>query len=356
MKKINYIILKANGKCNLNCNYCYYYNNFKVKEWNKKFSEELLDITFNKISSYTNDITICWHGGEPMLNGISYYKNVIELQKIYNLKIEHNIQTNGTLINDEWAEFFKKNNFSVGLSLDGDKKANDNSRLSNGISSYFNTLRGLKILQKHQVKYGVLCYANSNEDGKRIFKHFVNLGVKKIDFLLPIVSHKHVDEINEDLLFKFFESVYTEWIELNDPQVRIRLFDDIFSLLLDYQAKNCIFKNSCFNFITIEPNGDIGTCENHRVNGLNNYLLNLNIKNADFELIENKLKILSSINILIPDECSDCKFLKFCNGGCAVERYRDKNNSYNMYCKIYKKLFVLLAKSIIVKPKINDYV
>ncbi|MEI6696732.1 MAG: radical SAM protein [Bacteroidota bacterium] len=350
MSKINYIILKANGNCNLSCNYCYY-THYQLAKWKIKYSLELLDLTFKKIAGYTDKITLCWHGGEPLLNGIDYYTKAIELQKKYSINIEHNLQTNGTLINDDWAKMFKENNFSIGISLDGNQSVNDKNRLINGKSSYMDVIRGMKILQRNEVKFGVLCYVNPLENGVNIFRHFVDLGVKKIDFLLPIVSHSSNTTIDEELLAQYFENIFNDWLTLNDPTIKIRIFEDVLTLLMGGKAKNCIFKNKCNGFITIEPNGDVGICENHRINGLENYLINKNILYDDFELIEKEVNTRSEIINSLPDNCIKCNILEVCKGGCSVERYNNEYKHTNIYCKTYKKLFINLAKKVYVQPQ-----
>ncbi|MCX6230589.1 MAG: radical SAM protein [Bacteroidetes bacterium] len=351
MGKINYIIIKANGNCNLNCSYCYY-THHRLPQWEKAYNLELLELTFKKIAAYTHNVSICWHGGEPLLNGIDYYRNVLDLQQKYQICIEHNLQTNGTLINDEWAKFFKENNFSIGLSLDGDKAANDKHRHNKSKSSYNAVIQGLEKLKQNEVKFGVLCYANPEEDGVRIFHHFINLGIKKIDFMFPITSHNSDITINEDLLTDYFEKIFKAWLELNNPQVKIRLFEDIILLLVGGKAKNCIFKNQCNGFITIEPNGDVGICENNRINGHDNYLIGKNILYHDFNSIEKALDLKSASINTLHDSCLNCNLLNLCNGGCAVERFHHDYKNINVYCKIYKKLFANISKQIYSHSKI----
>ena len=97
MGKINYIIIKVNGNCNLNCTYCYY-THHQLPEWKTIYNLDLLDLTFNKLADYTDKVIICWHGGEPLLNGLDYFRKAMEIQKKYKLNIENNLQTNGTYL------------------------------------------------------------------------------------------------------------------------------------------------------------------------------------------------------------------------------------------------------------------
>ena len=350
MGKINYIIIKANGNCNLNCTYCYY-TQHQLSEWKTAYNLDLLEITFKKIADYTDIITICWHGGEPLLNGVDYFRKAIEIQRKYKLKVENNLQTNGTLINNEWAEFFKENNFSVGLSLDGNKETHDLNRLKNNTSSYDKVLDGLNILIKHKVKHGVLCYANPDTDSVAIFRHFVQLGIRKIDFMLPIISHHSNAEVDVEKVSNYFIQLFHEWFDLNNPNIKIRIFEDILSLLLGGKANNCLFKNQCGGFITIEPNVDIGICENHRINGFENYLLNKNILHDNFISIENEAHIRNENINKLSNECLNCNLLPWCNGGCSVERFFDGFKNINVYCRVYKNIFSNLAERIYVQPK-----
>ncbi|MEI8204190.1 MAG: radical SAM protein [Bacteroidota bacterium] len=349
MGKINYIIIKSNGNCNLNCTYCYY-THHQLPEWKTAFDIDLLDLTFNKLAGYTDKVIICWHGGEPLLNGLDYFRKAMEIQQKYNLKVENNLQTNGTLIDDDWAIFFKENNFSIGISLDGDEGIHDLNRKQKNNSSYEKTLNGLRLLMKHKTKHGVLCYANSETDSVSIFRHFIKLGIKKIDFLLPIISYQSIAEVDVEKVSNYFIRLFHEWFDLDNPEIKIRIFDDMLSLLLGGKAMNCIFKNQCQGFITIEPNGDVGICENHRINGFDNYLLNKNILTDDFFSIEKEsFKRNENINKLAED-CLKCNLLQICNGGCSVERFNMGYKNKNVYCDIYKNIFCNLANKIYVQP------
>ena len=143
------------SNCNMNCVYCF--NSRRTAKQSNIMSIETVNHIFNCVIPFYKDIYFIWHGGEPLLRPISFYKKALKLQKQYarGRHIDNIIQTNGTLINDEWARFFKQNNFLVGVSIDGPKELHDHYRLSpQGEGSWDRVMRGIRCLQK----YGVECY------------------------------------------------------------------------------------------------------------------------------------------------------------------------------------------------------
>jgi uncharacterized protein len=178
-----YVMLKPVGsKCNLNCDYCYYlekenlYNNR-----NQVMSENLLERFIKQyIDSQTMpDIMFTWHGGETLMRPISFYKKAIELQKKYanGRNIDNSIQTNGTLLNDDWCKFFKENNFLVGISIDGPKDFHDEYRRDKmGRPSFHRVMKGIELLKKHGVEFNCMAVVNDyNVDYPLEFYNFFNI-------------------------------------------------------------------------------------------------------------------------------------------------------------------------------------
>lgn len=153
-------IIKVVGDfCNLRCRYCFY--NTEDQLTSRIMSDELLDKFLEEyIRLFTNDIMFIWHGGEPLLAGLSFFQKIVNLQTKYRKShqiIKNNIQTNATLINDDWAKFFKAHNFRVGVSLDGDKKSHDFFRINNaGHGSFDQAIKGIEILRRYGIEPGII--------------------------------------------------------------------------------------------------------------------------------------------------------------------------------------------------------
>lgn len=335
---IKHIILKATGECNLSCNYCYYENNI-IPQWKQKFELSLLENLFSKLKSYNRNVAISWHGGEPLLNGIKYFDDALVLAKKNDLLLTNSLQTNGTLLNSEWAVFFKRNNFSIGVSIDGNEYHNFLAgRFGRSNSLYKKVIEGVSVLQGEEVKYGVLCVANSRFEGKEVFEHFLDMGIKNMDFLIPI-STQQVPDVEIEGLIRYYTSIFDIWFKNDDKEISIRLFEDILLLILGGKSQNCLFKNSCNRFITIEPNGDIGMCENTRVISIEEYLLGLNIEHNTLIEADSVLNNMYEEIKILPLECNDCSFMPMCNGGCPVGRKNGNYQNINVYCMLYKALF-----------------
>jgi len=164
----SYVMAKPNGSsCNLDCSYCYYLEKEKLYENVKNF--QMSDDTLEKyIESYiqaqpVSEVLFTWHGGETLLRDISFYKKVLFFQRKYGRgrKIDNSLQTNGTLLNDEWCKFFKDNNFLIGISIDGPEHCHDIYRKNKGGKETFKqVLRGIELLQKHGIEFNTLSVIN----------------------------------------------------------------------------------------------------------------------------------------------------------------------------------------------------
>ncbi|HAG42207.1 MAG TPA: hypothetical protein DCL31_00905 [Clostridium sp.] len=349
---IKHIIFKVTGNCNLSCDYCYYINDLS-NEWKVNSNINILKEVFEKYRNYNNHLKISWHGGEPLLIGIDFFREAMKLAKTNKIKLTNSVQTNGILLNEEWCDFFLENNFSVGISIDGPQELHDKDRkMKNGLGSYQGAVNAIKLLQSKKIPYGILSVCSPTFNGKHVFNHFVELGIKNMDFLLPIITKESL--INDRYFIskctKYFLDILDEWIALDDPSIKIRYFRNLIYPLLGDKARECILNNSCNDFITIEPNGDVGLCENTRIINKDFYKSNLNICRNNFkeieEYINNKINKCSYNKLC--QACVDCKWLDICNGGYPVSRYDSLNdfNNTSAYCKLYKRIIAKMENYI----------
>lgn len=349
---IKNIVFKTIGECNLKCPYCLYMNDLNIN-WQTKFNPQDLQNVFSKIAKFSKEFSITWHGGEPLLMGIEFYESALREARNHKVKLTNSIQTNGILVDAEWCGFLKKNEFSVGVSIDGNEKSHNKYRplkIESNTTSYKSAVNAIHLLQRYSIPFGTLTVINSEDNGQEVFEHLLSLGVKEMDFLLPISPQK-IEKTKLDKYIKYLISIFDRWFELDDSTINIRYFKGIISSLLGGKANLCTLNNNCNSHITIEPNGDVGMCDVMRLVEKKYYETDLNIlTNTIFE-IENKVNenIKLNKNNILPNSCDRCNYQRICRGGCPSARYNelDALSETSSYCKLYKSLINHIYKTIL---------
>ena len=343
--------------CNLDCEYCYYLEKEELYPETKSFRME--DSTLeNYIRQYIetqstlSEITFAWQGGEPTLMGIDFFRKAVELQDKYRrsgMTIRNSLQTNATIINDEWAIFFKENNFLIGISIDGPPKLHDHYRFDKkGDPSSADVIRGLRLFQKHEVDYNILCVVN-NYNGDypvQIYNYFKDLGAQFMQFI-PIVEHfgdgSEVSprSINPKQYGRFLCAVFDEWVKEDIGKIFIQIFDVSLEAWLGFKPSLCIFNETCGDAMAMEHNGDVYACD-HYVTP--EYLVG-NIGEtpiADIINLPFQRKFGEDKKDTLPPYCLDCEVRFVCNGGCPKNRFIDTPNGdpgLNYLCEGYKMFF-----------------
>lgn len=343
--------------CNLHCSYCYYHTE---KPHNKKIpsilnDDNLLEIYIRQhIEATTGDLVFfSWHGGEPTLAGIDFYRKAVRLQKKYlpvGKRRLNGIQTNGTLIDEEWCRFMKEENFIAGVSIDGPEKLHNQFRLDktqNG--SFKDAFRGFKLLQKSEIPLEILCVVSSvNENFPvEVYSFFRESGARYITFL-PLVerdfqSATGVTEksVNPVKFGQFLIEVFDEWIANDIGYIQVQIFEDTIGSVFTGDHTICIFKKNCGRVPVIESNGDFYACD-HFVNKkhfLGNILENTVSSYLNSER-QQKFGLAKSENL--PDYCKTCEVLFYCNGECPKNRFMKSpggEKGLNYLCSGYKLFF-----------------
>jgi uncharacterized protein len=343
--------------CNLDCSYCYYLDTEALYPEKGKFrmSDRILEEYIKQHIDVAADpyIFFSWHGGEPTLAGIPFFERIIEYQKKYqpaSRQIINGIQTNGTLLNKEWCEFFAENNFTVGISIDGPAEFHDHSRFNKARKSSFNkTLDGYNLLKQYNVLTEILCVVNSVnvQDPMKVYRFFKELEARYITFL-PYVKEqekapgKATKESVPTVSFgDFLIAIFDEWLTHDIGNIKIQIIEEALRTAFKQEHTLCIFKETCGRVPVVEHNGDFYTCD-HYVNK-ENYVGNIS-KSSLSELLdspkqqafgEDKLKSL-------PGYCLNCEVRDMCNGGCPKNRFiktPDGDPGLNFLCAGYKKFF-----------------
>lgn len=333
---INHIIFKTTGKCNLQCDYCYYVDAIPAR-YKVNFPPEKLKLFFEKVANYNKEIYISWHGGEPLLQNIEFYRNAQEYAAQYGISLQQSLQTNGTLLTEEWAKFFAEYRFSIGLSVDGDRTMNDRYRKTksgNG-SVYDRVLNSIELLDKHNAKFGALTVINPEADGEDVFNHLLGIGIKSFDILLPKIQWNTPDKPDFKKIARYIIGMFDAWYQLDDPTVEIRWFENILAKLSGHFGNLCSMYSKCGNHVTIEPNGEIGLCENYREVGDDYYLTGYNILNDNFHDVDKYYEQYLFPRIKLAERCEQCEWLSICNGGCPYERFKNGDILHNVYCDVH---------------------
>lgn len=352
MPPISLLIKPASGLCNLNCKYCFYNDlsknqNFKQVLMNNQTTENLI----SKVMDFADDfVNFAFQGGEPTLAGIDYFKNFVKLVNKYNkknIKIDYSIQTNGTLLNQDFAKFLSENKFFVGLSLDGTQKVNDINRIyKNGNGTFKEILNAKKILDEYNIEYNVLCVITNHtaKNINNIYDFFKQNNIFKMQFipcLTPIESDTFDECLSNSNYLKFLKNLFDKWYNdiKNGKIIYIRYFENILMILLNMKPEICGMTGTCNNQMIVESNGNVYPCDFYVID---KYLIG-NFNNNDFNDFE---KNLSKVNFIesslhIHNKCKVCKWYNLCAGGCRryKEHFSVSNPSLYRYCNQNKEFF-----------------
>lgn len=365
-----YVMLKPIGSvCNLACEYCYYLEKSNLYKDNPKhvMSEVLLERFIEEyINSQTmSEILFTWHGGETLMRPLSFYKKAMELQKKYarGRNISNTIQTNGTLLTDDWCKFFKDNNWLVGVSIDGPQEFHDEYRRNKqGRPSFVNVMKGIQLLNKHQVEWNALAVVNDfNADYPLDFYHFFKeIGCRYIQFT-PIVEriYNHTDgrhlaaveeggdlemtefSVTPEQWGNFLCTIFDEWVRNDVGQYYIQLFDATLANWAGEQPGICSMARTCGHAGVMEFNGDVYSCD-HFV--FPQYKLGNIYSKSLVEMLYSKeqQKFGQDKYDSLPTQCKECKYLFACNGECPKNRFSKTPTGepgLNYLCKGYYQFF-----------------
>ncbi len=342
--------------CNLDCEYCFYLKKEDLYPETKSFrmTDDVLETYVRQYieAQPTNEVVFAFQGGEPTLMGLHFFEKVIAYQKQYKrrgMTIQNTLQTNGTLLNDDWAIFLKQHNFLVGISLDGPPKLHDKYRFDKqGRPSHEQVVRGIRYLQAHQVDYNILCVVNEHNAQKpvEIYNYIKSLDVDFIQFI-PIVEHfgngDHVSprSVGAKQYGQFLSAIFDEWVQKDVGRIFVQIFDIALEAWLGYNPSLCIFNETCGSALALEHNGDLYSCD-HYVEP--EYLVgNINQQTMK-ELIESdfQIKFGNDKKDTLPQYCLDCEVKFMCNGGCPKNRFiktPDGEDGLNYLCEGYRHFF-----------------
>ena len=355
MEPINLLIKPASSLCNLRCKYCFYFDTAAHREKSSygimetDLLEKIVKKTLEEAEGYCS---FAFQGGEPTLAGLDFYEKLIEFQKKYNhknLHIYNSIQTNGYLLNKEWAVFFAKNNFLVGISLDGNEKTHDFYRINtknNG--SFREIMETIKIFDQYNVEYNILTVVTDKlaEHTEEIYNFFKENNFRYLQFIPSINSFDAGSPVflTPSSYSRFLKKLFDLWYEdfLSGTYISIRDFNNYINMLKGYPPENCAMKGRCEFYYLLEADGSVYPCDFYV---LDNWKLGSLINDSYSDIKKNpKIKEFEEMSYTLDKKCTVCEFFHICRGGCR--RYREQQDPYgksliglNYFCEAYKDFF-----------------
>jgi uncharacterized protein len=361
--------------CNLDCKYCFYLEKEKLYAGERKWamSDEVLE---SYIAQYIRaqpgeHVSFAWQGGEPTLLGVDYFRKIIELQRKYadGKLIENALQTNGTLLDDEWCAFLAEHKFLVGLSIDGPREVHDVYRVDKKQAPTFDAVvRGIELLKKHRVEFNTLTVVNRTNSQKplEVYRFLKSIGSGFIQFI-PLVERLPQTRLkvlgldlaepslmNEDErppvtewsvrsvdYGQFLITIFNEWVRRDVGRVFVQHFDVALSNWMGLGSTLCVFAEKCGAAMAIEHNGDLYSCDHYVYpryqlgNILNTSLGEMASSPAQQDFGNHKADSL-------PDYCRKCEVKFACNGECPKHRFvrtPDGQDGLNYLCAGYRRFF-----------------
>ncbi|MBD3282483.1 MAG: SPASM domain-containing protein [Candidatus Portnoybacteria bacterium] len=320
------IIKPFDNACNLKCLYCYMNGIMRSQHKAQLMDDSTLYCLIDFFCSKQKHVEFIWHGGEPLLAGLDFFKRAMFYQKAWTKsgkKIENSIQTNATLITKEWASFFRENGFSVGVSLDGPQKMHDVMRRSRSgkCGSFDSAMNGIAILKDAGVFKGISCCVSTVNHSfpEEVLDFFISQDIKSIKFLRVKGQDQqgnfYKGSITSDQYVDFLLAIFRKWLEIDDPELEILDIKSVVDILLGGSFRECVYMGECYNYVTVYSDGSIYACD-----ALAQYdFLNFgNVKNFNYSSL-NFSKFVDFVK-LQRNSCKKCNWFKVCRGGCLQDR------------------------------------
>ena len=343
--------------CNLGCQYCYYLKNEALYPGAEVFrmSDAILEeyIVQHIRASAEPVIFFSWHGGEPTLSGLNFFRNIISLQRKHQpagQRIINGMQTNGTLLDEQWCRFLAAENFIVGISMDGPPDLHNLYRHTRDHKpSFEHVIQGYKLLQDHGVSCEILCVVNAQNVGYplQIYRYFKELNANYVSFLPLVEIMKDAEggvspgTVQPELFGKFLCAIFDEWKAMDIGRIKVQIFEEAIRTAFNQEHTLCIFRKTCGGVPVIEHNGDFFSCDHFVDTG--HHLGNI-LERPLVEMLDSPEQISfgqAKLNSL-PQYCLKCEVRDMCNGGCPKDRFimtPGGESGLNYLCSGFKLFF-----------------
>ncbi|MGM9674970.1 MAG: anaerobic sulfatase-maturation protein [Bacteroidaceae bacterium] len=366
-----YVMAKpAGASCNLHCTYCYYLEKKHLSAEGKGvcvMSDDMLETYIRQYieSQRMPEVSFTWHGGEPLMRPLSFYRRALSLQHYYGrgMHIENSIQTNGTLLTDEWCAFFRENNFLVGISIDGPQPVHDAFRRGRrGQPSFRQVMKGIELLQKHGVEWNAMAVVNSINVGQPIefYRFFKEIGCRYLQFT-PVVERTRreggsmrlaaVDDTEDCQLAafsvdgpswgRFLCEVFDQWVRHDVGEIFVQMFDSTLANWMGMTPGLCTLAAECGHAGVLEANGDVYACDHfvfpaYRLGNIRSHTL------VEMMYSPRQQAFGRAKHEALPGQCRSCDYLFACHGECPRNRFActaDGEPGLNFLCQGYRRFF-----------------
>jgi uncharacterized protein len=375
MKTNFHVMAKPIGPiCNLDCTYCYYLEKEGMfqKGTNFRMKAEILEAYILQYiqSQRTPEVTFAWQGGEPTLLGLEYFQRIVALQKKHSggRKINNTLQTNGTMLNDDWCRFLRAENFLVGLSIDGPREIHDTYRVDKGHKPTFDrVMEGLNLLKAHQVEFNTLTVVSAANVGHslRVYDFLREIGSGYIQFIPLVERVASAQEVTAGRALAeppnqgqaespvtswsvpsegygdFLIAIFNAWVRRDVGRIFVQMFDVSLGIWSGRGAGLCLFLEDCGEALALEHNGELYSCDHfvyprYKLGNIMNESIGAMVNSStQREFGKNKSRSL-------PRHCRECAVRFACNGECPKHRFLttpDGEQGLNYLCAGYKKFF-----------------
>ncbi|MEB4591257.1 anaerobic sulfatase maturase [Candidatus Thiothrix sp. Deng01] len=355
---LNSIVIKPIGSfCNLRCAYCFYLQKHELYEGppsTHKMNDETLENLIRQMFACSPNPTFAWQGGEPTVLGVEFFEKVVRLQRkhAHGKPYSNALQTAGHLLTADWAEFLRRENFLVGLSMDGPKEIHDHYRKDvHGKGTFERVFANAKMLLEHQVPVNILATVNdcSAQHPREIYHFFVDNGFHFMQFSPVVELNPDNPEIaapytvSADAYGRFLTKIFKLWVKDFDfhalkQNTSIRFFDELLKRYVGMQPDHCVLHKHCNQYLVVEHNGDLYSCD--FLVSRDTFLGNLHATPLDAAFHSEAHRQFGAMKADYGEECQQCQWLHQCYGGCIKDRLHDpRDGGHNHFCASYKYFF-----------------
>ncbi len=358
-RSLGLLIKPASGHCQMRCRYCFYENvsaSRATADYGRMKPETLERLVERAISETTGQCTFSFQGGEPTLVGLDFYRSLVALQRRFQAQYGRNrlvvsnvIQTNGLLLDDEWAAFFAKERFLVGLSLDGDRDLHDANRVdAAGKGTYARVLKAARLLERHGAEFNILCVVTRSlaRRGRHVYRALVKEGFRYLQFIPCIEDFGNAPgasphSLTADRFGEFLKDVFDEWHrDLTEGRyVSIRHFDNWVRMLQGIPPETCAMSGTCTCYGVVEADGGVYPCDFYVLDAWR--LGNLHDASFAEMLAGERAERFVAESRPVAARCRTCRWHPICRGGCRRDRepLDPAEGSLNVYCAAYEAFF-----------------
>lgn len=350
MYQFSLLIKPAGPDCNLTCAHCFYSAKLRLFAGSiHRMPHEIIDtLIHDYMTIRLSNSSFCWSGGEPTLMGLDFFEKVVELQKKYGLpgqSVSNALQTNGTLLDDQWCKFLSRYNFLVGISLDGPKEYHDHYRNdAAGQGSFQSVMRAVKLCRKHKTEFNILTLLTDRNVNQPeiIYEFLLNQNITYMQFI-PCIEKQNGQitafSITPEQYGSFLCRIFDLWIKHDPRKVSIRCFDSLMMYLLHGHQSVCTFSKKCNDYVVVEHNGDVFPCDFFVED---EWRLGNIAKTPIAQIVaSDRKRSFADLKFNISNRCFVCRHFALCRGGCLKERIILNNNfrDKSFFCQSYQMFF-----------------